>query len=68
METMTLMQNGFVVLAALVGFLAGKSIYASYAEDIIADTIVALIEQGIIKAEKDGAGEYKIFRHDEEIT
>lgn len=68
METMTLIQNGFVVLAALVGFLAGKNLFRVEAEDLIADTIVSLIDQGIIKATKDDDGEYKIFRHDEEIT
>ena len=68
METLTIIQNGLLILGALVGFLAGRNLFRTEAEDLIADTIVALIEQGIIKATKDGSGEYVIFKHDEEIN
>jgi len=47
--------------------MIGKNYATMKMEQIIEHTILALIEQRMIKAKRDASGEYEIYEYDQEI-
>jgi len=46
--------------------MIGKNYATMKMEEVIEHTILALIEQRMIKAKRDASGEYEIFEYDQE--
>ncbi len=66
-ETITSVQWVLLIGVSISAFMIGKNYATMKMEQIIEHTILALIEQRMIKARKDASGEYEIYEYDQEI-
>ena len=66
-ETITSVQWVLLIGVSISAFMVGKNYATMKMEQIIEHTILALIEQRMIKARKDASGEYEIYEYDQEI-
>ncbi len=66
-ETITSVQWVLLIGVSISAFMIGKNYATMKMEQIIEHTILALIEQRMIKAKKDASGEYEIYEYDQEI-
>jgi hypothetical protein len=66
-ETITSVQWILLIGVSISAFMIGKNYATMKMEQIIEHTILALIEQRMIKARKDASGEYEIYEYDQEI-
>lgn len=64
--SLTLIQWLLILGVAVVGFMLGRDWSRHKTEDIIEQTIVAMIHQRYIKAKKVD-GEYELFEYDADI-
>ena len=66
-ETITSVQWVLLIGVSISAFMVGKNYATMKMEQIIEHTILALIEQRMIKAKRDASGEYEIYEYDQEI-
>lgn len=66
-ETITSVQWILLTGVSISAFMIGKNYATMKMEQIIEHTILALIEQRMIKAKRDASGEYEIYEYDQEI-
>tara|TARA_R100000951_G_scaffold61708_1_gene51843 strand:+ start:70 stop:276 length:207 start_codon:yes stop_codon:yes gene_type:complete len=66
-ETITSVQWILLIGVSISAFMVGKNYATMKMEQIIEHTILALIEQRMIKAKRDASGEYEIYEYDQEI-
>ncbi len=66
-ETITSVQWVLLIGVSISAFMVGKNYATMKMEQIIEHTILALIEQRMIKAKKDASGEYETYEYDQEI-
>ncbi len=66
-ETITSVQWILLIGVSISAFMIGKNYATMKMEQIIEHTILALIEQRMIKAKRDASGEYEIYEYDQEI-
>jgi len=66
-ETITSVQWVLLIGVSISAFMIGKNYATMKMEQIIEHTILALIEQRMIKAKRDASGEYEIYEYDQEI-
>jgi len=65
-ETITSVQWILLIGVSISAFMIGKNYATMKMEQIIEHTILALIEQRMIKAKRDASGEYEIYEYDQE--
>jgi len=66
-ETITSVQWILLIGVSISAFMIGKNYATMKMEEVIEHTILALIEQRMIKAKRDASGEYEIYEYDQEI-
>ena len=66
-ETITSVQWILLIGVSISAFMIGKNYATMKMEQIIEHTILALIEQRMIKAKRDASDEYEIYEYDQEI-
>jgi len=65
-ETITSVQWILLIGVSISAFMIGKNYATMKMEEVIEHTILALIEQRMIKAKRDASGEYEIYEYDQE--
>tara|TARA_R110002153_G_scaffold180491_1_gene333930 strand:- start:1724 stop:1930 length:207 start_codon:yes stop_codon:yes gene_type:complete len=65
-EIATSVQWVLLIGVSISAFMIGKNYATMKMEEVIEHTILALIEQRMIKAKRDASGEYEIFEYDQE--
>ena len=65
-ETITSVQWILLIGVSISVFMIGKNYATMKMEEVIEHTILALIEQRMIKAKRDASGEYEIYEYDQE--
>tara|TARA_R110002167_G_scaffold82612_2_gene225338 strand:- start:1953 stop:2159 length:207 start_codon:yes stop_codon:yes gene_type:complete len=65
-EIATSVQWILLIGVSISAFMIGKNYATMKMEEVIEHTILALIEQRMIKAKRDASGEYEIFEYDQE--
>lgn len=65
-EIVTSVQWILLIGVSISAFMIGKNYATMKMEEVIEHTILALIEQRMIKAKRDASGEYEIFEYDQE--
>jgi hypothetical protein len=65
-EIITSVQWILLIGVSISAFMIGKNYATMKMEEVIEHTILALIEQRMIKAKRDASGEYEIFEYDQE--
>jgi len=65
-EIITSVQWILLIGVSISAFMIGKNYATMKMEEVIEHTILALIEQRMIKAKRDASGQYEIFEYDQE--
>ena len=65
-EIITSVQWILLIGVSISAFMIGKNYATMKMEEVIEHTILALIEQRMVKAKRDASGEYEIFEYDQE--